>query len=76
MSVMAVGWGFIALILSSSFRVLIISSILALALFWRIFPIILKTGGREEKMYIQKATSEMASLDLTIWFQISRSKEK
>jgi hypothetical protein len=52
-----------ALILSSSFRASIISSILVLALFWTIFPITSKTGGREEKMYIQKATSEIASLD-------------
>jgi hypothetical protein len=55
-----------ALILSSFFRVLIISSILASALFWRIFPITSKTGGREEKMSIQKAISEMALLDPTI----------
>jgi hypothetical protein len=63
---MAVGWVLMALILLSSFRVSIMSSILASALFWRIFPITSKTGGREEKMCIWKTTSEMASLDPTI----------
>jgi hypothetical protein len=62
----AVGWVLIALILSSSFRASIISLILASALFWRMFPITSKTGGREEKMCVQKATLEIASLDLTI----------
>jgi hypothetical protein len=72
----AAGWVLMALILSSSFRASIISSILASALFWRIFPITSKAGGREEKMCVQKATSEIASLDPTIWFRISRSEEK
>jgi hypothetical protein len=63
---MAAGWVLMALILLSSFRASIISLILASALFWRIFPITSKTGGREEKMCVQKATSEMALLDLTI----------
>jgi hypothetical protein len=75
MSVVAVGWVHIEWILSSSFRVSMISSMVASALFGRILPITSNTGGREEKMWVQKATSEIASLEPMIWLWISRREE-
>jgi ABC-type uncharacterized transport system permease subunit len=76
MSVVVAGWVHIEQILSSSFRESLICSMVASALFCRILPVTSNIGGREEKIWVWKAISEIASLEPTIWLWILRREEK